>query len=281
MEDDDDGNLKNPGQLIQCMGFEVGCQVVRQKTGERATLTSLGSRVGLSMDQGEGSTFYEIGIDSFLKGEWKVTKKQAEMVKFTFDELKDQLPGDHALINLHVTKGEVMRRLMEQCQHKDHLKVLQGLTIQTKPFKSVFAAKGFAKEKLILYPISWRLDLKSSPGSISLGTIREIQLYIQPCVVMPSKNVTEHFLPAFWMVKRCSKPEDANMVLKRELKPEDDNNSVKTPYLVNPEAVQLGEELKYYQPKEKVEPEALVPVGGPNMPPPNKRARTKGPGGNP
>ena len=243
------------------MGFEVGCQVVRQKTGERATLTSLGSRDELSMDQGEGSTFYEIGIDSFLKGEWKVTKKQAEMVKFTFDELKDQLPGDNALINLHVTKGEVMRRLMEQCQHKDHLKVLQGLTIQTKPFKSVFAAKGFAKEKLILYPISWRLDLKSSPGSISLGTIREIQLYIQPCVVMPSKNVTEHFLPAFWMVKRCSKPEDANMVLKREFKPEDDNNSVKTPYLVNSEAVQLGEELKYYQPKEKVEPEALVPAG--------------------
>ena len=89
MEYDDDGNLKNPGQLIHCMGFEVGCQVVRQKTGERATSTSLGSRVGLSMDQGEGSTFYEIGIDSFLKGEWKVTKKQAEMVKFTFDELKD------------------------------------------------------------------------------------------------------------------------------------------------------------------------------------------------
>lgn len=91
---DETGQLKDPCQLVRQMGFQEGANVLRGTC--RATITSMqGTQVQLSVDEGDLCTSYEISIDSFLKGEWKVTKQKAEIQKYSWDNFHDFQPNSN------------------------------------------------------------------------------------------------------------------------------------------------------------------------------------------
>ena len=80
----------------------------------RATITSMqGSLVQLSVDEGDLCTSYEISIDSFLKGEWKVTKQKADIQKYSWDNFHVFRPCSNDTVIFMCVKGEVSRRLIE------------------------------------------------------------------------------------------------------------------------------------------------------------------------
>ena len=251
------------------MGFSVGASVVRGQ--QRATITRMhAAQIQLTMDDGGE---YEISINSFLKGEWKLCKKVAEVQKFGYDDFKDYMPQKNdSLIFMHV-KGEVSRRLIElEVQHEACYK---GLVLQTKPYKSVFACKPYAKAKLIIVPSTSKIERKACPGSVALGTIRDIKLYLWPVYGPPKRDgdLDGSFMCPFWMVKRTNKESEANVEIRKVIAEDQENNSVRIPLMYNISALDASTELKLYVPKpEKEEPEALVPVPQP------KRQRTKGPG---
>eukprot|EP00435_Cladocopium_sp_Y103_P006913 s3514_g2.t1 len=257
---DSDGQLVNPTQLIQTMGFVIGSSVIRGST--RATITDMkGSQVQLSVDEGDTSTSYEVSINSFLKGEWKVGKKQADVQKFTWDEFQHVRPHLNDIVNFMCVKGEVSRRLMElEIQHESSCK---GLVLQTKPYKSVFTAKHYAKGKLILVPSTQKIEKKACPGSVALGTIRDIGLHLWPCYGPPKKDGLDgSFMCPFWMVKRSNKESEANVEIRKVIAEDQENNSVKIPLMYNTAPLDPSTELKLFVPKaQKEEPEALVPVG--------------------
>ena len=211
---DETGHLKNPCQLVRQMGFQEGANVLRGTC--RATITSMqGTQVQLSVDEGDLCTSYEISIDSFLKGEWKVAKQKAEIQKYSWDDFHDFRPNSNDAVNFMCVKGEVSRRLIElELQHEASYK---GLVLQTKPYKSVFTAKQYAKGKLILVPSTMKIERKACPGSLPLGTIREIGLYLWPCYVPPKRDggLDGSFLCPFWMVKRTNKESEANVEVRK------------------------------------------------------------------
>lgn len=112
------------------MGFQVGANVIRGNC--RATITSMqGSLVQLSVDEGDFCTGYEIKIESFLKGEWRVTKQKADIQKYSWENFHQFRPCSSDAINFMCVKGEVSRRMIElEMQHEASYK---GLVLQTKP----------------------------------------------------------------------------------------------------------------------------------------------------
>ena len=239
----------------------------------RATITSMqGSLVQLSVDEGDFCTSYEIKIESFLKGEWRVTKQKADIQKYSWDNFHQFRPCSSDTINFMCVKGEVSRRMIElEMQHEASYK---GLVLQTKPYKSVFTAKQYAKGKLILVPSTSRIERKACPGSVALGSIRDIGLHLWPCYGPPKRDgdLDGSFLCPFWMVKRTNKESEANVEVRKVIAEDQENNSVKIPLMYNISALDASTELKLFVPKpQKEDPEALVPVPQP------KRQRTKAP----
>ena len=232
LEYDEAGNLKNPCQLVNQMGFQVGANVIRGNC--RATITSMqGSLVQLSVDEGDFCTSYEIKIESFLKGEWWVTKQKADIQKYSWDNFHQFRPCSSDNINFMCVKGEVSRRMIElEMQHEASYK---GLVLQTKPYKSVFTAKQYAKGKLILVPSTSRIERKACPGSVALGSIRDIGLYSWPCHGPPKRDgdLDGSFLCPFWMVKRTNKESEANVEVRKVIAEDQENNSVKIPLMYN------------------------------------------------
>ena len=142
---------------------------------QRATITGMqAAKIQLPMDDGAE---YDISINSFLKGEWKLSKKVADVQKFGQDDFKGYMPHKNDTLNFMCIKGEVSRRLIElEIQHEPSYK---GLVLQTKPYNSVFTSKQYAKGKLVLVPSTSKIERKACPGSVALRSIRDIGLHLR------------------------------------------------------------------------------------------------------
>jgi hypothetical protein len=157
------------------------------------------------------------------------------------------MPHKNDTLNFMCVKGEVSRRLIElEIQHEPSYK---GLVLQTKPYKSVFTSKQYAKGKLVLVPSTQKIERKACPGSVALGSIRDIGLHLWPCYGPPKRDDLDgSFLCPFWMVKRTNKESEANVEVRKLIAEDQENNSVRIPLMYNISALDASTELKLFVP---------------------------------
>ena len=236
----EEGGL-NQLAVVEELGFVAGANIMRRADKRKATVERLESdRVFLNLDDGQLVT---LSAGAFLRNEWKVVKKAKELETYAFDDFKDSLPASNQDFTLLSLRGQIIGEMLKL--EEKYGGCLEHLRMTVKPVKRLEVTKAFAKSKLKLVPCSPRVDPKATSLGIPVGDVNGISLWINPSFVQDS------FMPAFWLVKRVEKVEDANMIYEHEQTDGMANDGMQIPLLCNSRRVEAGDSLSVYAPAPK------------------------------
>ena len=200
------------------LGFVAGAVIaLKAKQLQLFTITSLTDAEAKVKDEGGNEVNIAMGdfLDQYRLHKGKVT-----------DVLPGWSPGDHSFWchtseawGIDVVKGCIGYALRATyAKHLQSLKLIQ-LLINPTSVKLVAPAKA---GKVNLVAVSQRIDKKQGACSIALGNfevtpLKSAMFYLQPHFVAPlAKDGTQNkapFAAAFWCVRKCDEPTDANLIL--------------------------------------------------------------------
>ena len=285
------GKLKGMGQLAMEKGFAVGQYIHEKKSKTTAKIVEFkGDLVVVDLD--DESPLYghaQFPVEQLVSGRWKVVQPKSEP-QFV-DDLKSMMPLKSNQLCIETIRAKIVVELWEK--EKENKKVYEGLQVQMKPHKAVFATKSFGKNKLVLWPTGWKVDgrlpenaIKTNGmclGQLSMSGMEKAYLFhILPCYVPPDKdgNTEKSFLNPCFSIRVTRQQEEATVEVHPRFTPKDMNHGMKIPCVRNIKPLEGGDELLCFVEAQSDETEKV-----PNMvsvdpePPaekPVKRQRTKG-----
>ncbi|CAJ1390475.1 unnamed protein product [Effrenium voratum] len=254
---DSEGELRDQSVLLKEKGLQVGSYVVRKKDKARGQIRSMESSVVvLTIETESISGVCKVAVASFLRGDWKIVKKPAESLEFSWPVYKDFAGTNSNLLQLMGVRGRVAQAVLQAGRKFEH--TMEGLKLQVKPMRNVVCQQSFPKGKMVLAPSSHKLETK--PGGLPLGKIDGVQLFIHSSFSPPGKDgsLDRSVLCPFFMVRKTDQEEEANCVISPMFGDGEDNSAVKIPLMINQRALSAGESLLLFSPKpEESEPEEL------------------------
>ena len=238
---DSEGELRDQSVLLKEKGFQVGSYVVRKKDKARGQIRPKESSVVVRTIETESIS--EVAVASFLRGDWKIVKKPAESLEFSWPVYKDFAGTNSNLLQLMGVRGRVAQAVLQAGRKFEH--TMEGLKLQVKPMRNVVCQQSFPKGKMVLAPSSHKLETK--PGGLPLGKIDGVQLFIHSSFSPPGKDgsLDRSVLCPFFMVRKTDQEEEANCVISPMFGDGEDNSAVKIPLMINQRA---PEELKVEPP---------------------------------
>ena len=163
--------------LLKEKGFQVGSYVVRKKDKARGQIRSMESSVVvLTIETESISGVCKVAVASFLRGDWKIVKKPAESLEFSWPVYKDFAGTNSSLLQLMGVRGRVAQAVLQAGRKFE--RTTEGLKLQVKPMRNVVCQQSFPKGKMVLAPSSHKLETK--PGGLPLGKIDGVQLFLYP-----------------------------------------------------------------------------------------------------
>ena len=201
------------------LGFVAGAVIALKKAKQLQlfTITSIADAEAKVKD--EDGNEVNIAMDDFLD-QYRIHKGKVT------DVLPGWGPADHSLWchtaeawGTDIIKGCIGYALRATyAKNLQSLKVIQ-LLINPTSVKLVAPVKA---GKLNIVAVSQRIDKKQGAGSVALGhfevtPLKGASFYVQPHFVAPlAKDGTQNkapFAAAFWCVRTCEEPKDANLFL--------------------------------------------------------------------
>lgn len=240
------------------LGFHVGVVIVRKSDKLRFIIQEMTEGDHVVIETEEGSRF-ELPTKSLLAGTWKLVKEKPTEVQEISDYSQNLVSGTKAS-QLCVVKGDIMKKLLDlESKYQD---VHEGLKITFRP-RNVVTCKAFAKHKLVLVPMTTRIEEtqkdKEYHGVIHVQVEKEhgLAMHLQGCLQPPTADGDwgKAVVEPFFCVRSEHKPEQANMEIFTPA-------GSGIPLMRNTRAIQAGEMLVKYEPKRMPTIEPLVPVQG-------------------
>ena len=301
----DDGSLSGVHQLVQELGFSVGCHVTRKGDKKFAKITGFDEEYVLLVmedDESTGSDVYRVHSRSFLKKEWKkyVPKKEAVMIS---QHAQHYGPRQDDFIQMLI-KSRIAQALFDTGMK--HIVQDEDVQLGYKPNKSVIALKSFPVNSLVLVPVTTKISAtvegKTMPHSnLPLGSLvtnrysQKVSFSLGPQIVIPKddgedgETTTTGFLCPFWFLEYTDDPKEVNMEIHGNLvnynqcNKKIDEVTIKIPVARNFTRVSAGTRLCVFRAKkdythtletiDKKEPEENQEEGG--EAPPKRRRKGK------
>lgn len=186
---DEAGHETGDARLVN-LGFEIGQSVVRKSDDVLGTIHALGTNVIVQLSS--DGNLYSLPQQAFI-AEWKQQPRgqMPERIQVFSD-------AQSSLDKMHV-KSSVFLAMTNMTT------VWQGIEVQTKPNKKVFATKKWAKGKLLLVPLTWRIEIHEQPNSTGVELGKSPQGYVQ--LMAPSG-----YIP-WWCMATSDEKDKCNMDL--------------------------------------------------------------------
>ena len=279
------------GQLAKEKGFAEGQYIHDKKSKTTAKIVEFkGDLVVIDLD--DESPLYghaQFPVEQLISGTWKVIQPRSEPQMV--EDLTSMLPLKSHQLCIETIRAKILVELWEK--ENQNKKVYEGLEVQMKPHRAVFATKTFGKNKLVLWPTGWKLDgrlpehaIKCNGmclGKLSMpGMAKAYLFHINPCYVPPDKdgNTEKACHNPCFSIRITREQEEATVEVHPRFTPKDMNQAMKIPCIRNIKPLEPGEELLcFVEPPSRQSEEVpdFQPVSAP-APPGVKRQRTKGPG---
>ena len=269
------GKVANMKDVVEEMGFKVGCHVIRK---DKVTALILGFKdeyVLLDVNAGGMSGECRVDAQSFVNNEWTLftPKTKPEFLP----EYWEHGPLQNPEIQQSCIRAKILLELRAAMDKCTSVVNPSWLKLMTKP-KGVFAEEKIEKHALRLIPftnaIFSRVHGTENPNAsqIKVFTFQdEWDFYLVLSVQLPKEDKKGVIVP-FWFVGATYDPDMANceLVYPKGASPKSfESMTVKIPFIRNTHALKAGDELLLHKEKVKkpLDLEQLLP---------NKRVRTKG-----
>ena len=278
------GHLKNNATVLKELGFQVGQYITRRKDKVVARIVDMGNdEVTIDVEEGPITGMAKVSLTSFVeKKEWKTMSKDPQVPQVLEDWQGVFTASENLDLKVHIAKSAIFQKLLDM-EHQSH-KVYQRLKLIVKP-RGVWATEAFSTGKLTLVPTTLRIDVihdgddVKDPGHyVCLGKYKLMTFYLMPCFIMPSTKDdgrTTGFVSPYWSIRITKDNKDeANVERTGSFDSSDDNSSLKIHTIKNTKAINPGDELVMYVPKEEkvLDLEAIVPC---SSEPEKKRQRIR------
>lgn len=152
-------------QMMKELGFEKNASVVRKKDKVKGFITDINdSEVSVQVEEGlEEQGEYTVPSQEFLNGAWKQIKSKHQVaVAIQGDAIMKHTAQQSLEVQQAILRGQVMKKLKEFEKKQEN--VFKGLKLTFRPVRNVITCDGFAKGKLILVPMTTKIDFKEKPG---------------------------------------------------------------------------------------------------------------------
>jgi hypothetical protein len=257
-----------PSHALAEEGYKVGMSVTRKVNKEEIGIIESINVENLNLRMVDGKVVI-VPILSFLQHEWYITvvKPKPETVANWLQHV-GHLSQETSVMRI---KAMVVEKLCALCGK--HADVLKSLVIQTKPRKSVQVSKPFPNAKLILLPMTLKIEAvpKNKSKDVKhprcyLGPLKtndvdpDMIFSLAPHATFPTKS-QGGFISPFWLVDTTAVETLANMVIKTDNKMCESfkkDLGVNLPYMVNTRALKENEFLLIFIPKTEPEVVELV-----------------------
>ena len=234
----DKGQISNT-RMAHELGFSVGVVIIRKSDKLRFIIQEMTEGDHVVIEAEEGSRF-ELPTKSLLAGTWKLVKEKPTEVQEILDYSQNLVSGTKAS-QLCVAKGDIMKKLLEL--ESKYQNVHEGLKITFRP-RNVVTRKAFAKHKLVLVPMTTRIEEtqkdKEYHGVFHVDVEKEhgLAMHLQGCLQPPTADGDwgKAVVEPFFCVRSEHKPEQANMEM---FKPA----GTRIPLMRNTKALQAGDIL--------------------------------------
>ena len=152
-------------QMMKELGFQEGASVVRKKDKVKGFITGINdSEVSVQVEEGlEEQGEYTVSSQEFLNGAWKQVKSKHQVpVAIQGDAIMKHTAQQSLEVDQAILKGQVMNELKDFERKQEG--VFKGLKLTFRPIRNVITCDAFAKGKLILVPMTTKIDFKEKPG---------------------------------------------------------------------------------------------------------------------